>query len=83
MHTMVRFLAALRQRTDQETLEEFVIHALRCLLEGEDSELRKMLEGKSLLAASLIPFIKDEVPQFISSSDDVDCSFAVTVEKGI
>ena len=33
MHTMVRFLAALRQRTDQETLEEFVIHALRCLLD--------------------------------------------------
>ena len=36
MHTMVRFLAALRLRTDQETLEEFVIHALRCLFDKEE-----------------------------------------------
>ena len=46
MHTMVRFLTALRLRTDQETLEEFVIHALRCLFDREDGELRRMLEGK-------------------------------------
>ncbi|MBQ8867130.1 MAG: hypothetical protein IJ013_05350 [Bacteroidaceae bacterium] len=45
MHTMVRFLAALRQRTDQETLEEFVIHALRSLLDKGDGELRRMQEG--------------------------------------
>jgi len=32
--------------TDQETLEEFVIHALRCLFDREDGELRRMLEGK-------------------------------------
>ena len=35
MHTMVRFLTALRLRTDQETLEEFVIHSLRNLLDKE------------------------------------------------
>ena len=46
LHTMVRFLTALRLRTDQETLEEFVIHALRCLFDREDGELRRMLEGK-------------------------------------
>lgn len=44
MHTMVRFLTALRLRTDQETLEEFVIRALRYLLDKEDDELRRMLE---------------------------------------
>lgn len=44
MHTMARFLTALRLRTDQETLEEFVIHCLRSLLDKEDSELRRMLE---------------------------------------
>ena len=36
MHTMVRFLTALRLRTDQETLEEFVIRALHCLLDKEE-----------------------------------------------
>ena len=36
MHTMVRFLTALRLRTDQETLEEFAIHALRCLFDKEE-----------------------------------------------
>ena len=46
MHTMVRFLTALRLRTDQETLEEFAIHALRCLFDREDGELRRMLERK-------------------------------------
>ena len=46
MHTMVRFLTALRLRTDQETLEEFAIHALRCLFDREDGELRRMLEEK-------------------------------------
>lgn len=45
MHTMVRFLAALRQRTDQETLEQFVLHCLRSQLDKEDGELRRMLEG--------------------------------------
>ena len=35
MHTIVRFLTALRQRTDQETLEEFVILCLRRLLDKE------------------------------------------------
>lgn len=44
MHIVVRFLTALRLRTDQETLEEFVIRALRCQLDKEDSELRRMLE---------------------------------------
>lgn len=44
MHTTVRFLTALRLRTDQETLEQFVLRALRCLFEGEDCELRWMLE---------------------------------------
>ena len=43
MHTIVRFLTALRQRTDQETLEEFVILCLRRLLDREDGELRRML----------------------------------------
>ena len=36
MHTMMRFLAALRLRTDQETLEQFVIRALRCLFDKEE-----------------------------------------------
>ena len=36
MHTMVRFQPSLRKRTDQETLEEFVIHALRCLFDREE-----------------------------------------------
>ena len=44
MHTIVRFLTALRLRTDQETLEEFVILCLRRLLDREDGELRWMLE---------------------------------------
>ena len=38
MHTMVRFLTALRLRTDQETLEEFVIHALRGLFDREEAQ---------------------------------------------
>lgn len=45
MHTMARFLTALRLRTDQETLEQFVLHCLRSLLDKEDSELRRMLGG--------------------------------------
>ena len=44
MHTIVRFLTALRLRTDQETLEQFVILCLRRLLDREDCELRWMLE---------------------------------------
>ncbi len=36
MYTMVRFLVALRLRTDQETLEQFVIRALRCLFDKEE-----------------------------------------------
>ena len=43
MHTIVRFLTALRQRTDQETLEEFVILCMRRLLDREDSKLSRML----------------------------------------
>ena len=43
MHTTVRFLTALRLRTDQETLEQFVILCLRRLLDREDSKLRRML----------------------------------------
>lgn len=36
MHTMVRFLTALRLHTDLETLEQFVIHCLRRLLDREE-----------------------------------------------
>ena len=36
MHTIVRFLTALRLRTDQETLEEFVLLCLRRLLNKEE-----------------------------------------------
>ena len=35
MHTIVRFLTALRLRTDQETLEEFVLLCLHRLLNKE------------------------------------------------
>ena len=36
MHTTVRFLTALRLRTDQETLEEFALLCLRRLLDKEE-----------------------------------------------
>ena len=36
MRTMMRFLTALHQCTDQETLEEFVILCLRRLLDREE-----------------------------------------------
>ena len=36
MHTTVRFLTALRLRTDQETLERFVILCLRRLFDKEE-----------------------------------------------
>lgn len=39
MHTMVRFLTALHLRTDQETVEQFVIHCLRRLLDREDGAI--------------------------------------------
>ena len=37
---MVRFLTALRLRTDQETLEEFVILCMRRLLDKEKEWLQ-------------------------------------------
>ena len=36
MHTTMRFLTALRLRTDQETLEQFVILCMRRLFDKEE-----------------------------------------------
>lgn len=49
MRTMMRFLIALRLRTDQETVEWFVLRCLRCLLDKEDDVLEWMLKNNGAM----------------------------------